>query len=100
MHSEFTYDLIGIAIVMLNELTESQAVVEHFSKEEIELVRLLLWFLTVTMLGPRPTNQLKISRSEAIIALNIIIPAESEVEDIMKKEDPSYVDMKTLSLKV
>jgi len=100
MHAEYAYDLIGAGITMLSELTESQLTVEQSSLEEIELIQLLLWFLTVVMMGPRPANQLKVSRSDVVVALNVIIPAKSEVEKEMQDADPKFVNMQTLSFKV
>jgi hypothetical protein len=100
MHSDNVYDLVGCCITMLCDMAESQTVVELFSKQEVELVRLLLRFLTVCMLGPCPANQIKIAKSDVAIALNSIIPAKSEMEQEMFEKDSKFISMQALSLKV
>jgi len=100
MYTGRTFDLVGMSIELLCEMAESQNVVEHLGKEEIELVQLLLNFLVVVMMGPRSGNQLKIAMSDVAIALNSIIPAQSVVEQTLAESDSSYITMQALSFKV
>jgi hypothetical protein len=100
MYTGRTFDLVAMSIDMLCELAESQNVVEKLGEHEIQLVRLLLQFLVVIMLGPRPGNQLKVALSDVAIALNSIVPARSKVEKDLEAKDPTFVTMQDLSFKV
>lgn len=100
MYSEFSCDLIAMCIKLLCDMVESQKVVEMFSIQEVQLVRKILQFLIVSMLGPCPENQVKISKSDVSIALNSIIAATCDQELVLYEADPSFVNMQALSFKV
>jgi hypothetical protein len=73
-------NLIKIIIDMLMLTCESSSSVENFKKIEVDVVAQLLSTLTESMMGPCAGNQELVVSSDAIVAVNSIMAAESKFD--------------------
>jgi len=78
-------------------LCQSSVAVSFFHGIELDVVSQLLALLIELTQGPCPASQEEIVESEALVALNNIIPALNNFDLEMSENDPAHMDIRGLA---
>mmetsp|Transcript_51526 Transcript_51526/g.103483 ORF Transcript_51526/g.103483 Transcript_51526/m.103483 type:complete len:394 (+) Transcript_51526:65-1246(+) len=91
MYNASTFDLVGMCLDLLCSLAEESHQQSSGAKcmpaDQLELMRDLLDFTCRVQEGPNQENQLKVARSDLLMALNLILAADSPTQEASSSDD-------------
>jgi hypothetical protein len=88
------FNLIKKTVEALVLVCETSLAVSYFQTVELEVVSQLLALLVEVMQGPCPGNQEEIVDSDALVAINNIMPAVNDSDLRMSLADPEHMDIR------
>jgi hypothetical protein len=87
-------NLVAQVAELLALLCDSSVAVARFRRQELELISQLLATLVELIQGPCPGNQETIVASDAIAAVNSILPALNDHDRLISDNDPAYMEIR------